>query len=73
MAPSDSLGPQLSSMASSLEDVVQRVTAMAERSAGTREDWVAQELFEVERSVGEAVRRLNALARGLRGDASGGG
>ncbi|MDQ4132840.1 MAG: hypothetical protein M3179_06440 [Actinomycetota bacterium] len=60
------LAPELSSMASSLEDLVRRVTAMAETKAGTPEDWVAQELFEVERAVAEAVRRLDSLGRHLR-------
>jgi hypothetical protein len=62
----DHLSPELSSMASSLEDVVRRVTDMAEQRAGTKDDWVAQELFEVERSVAEAVRRLGNLGRTLR-------
>lgn len=53
-------------MSASLEDVVRRVIAMAEQSTGTSDDWVAQELFEVERSVAEAVRRLSALERSLR-------
>jgi hypothetical protein len=62
----EGLSPELSSMSNSLEDVVRRVTAMAEQSTGTSDDWVAQELFEVERSVSEAVRRLSALERSLR-------
>ncbi len=65
MAP-DRLAPEVSSLASSLEELVKRVTAMAEAKAGTAEDWVAQELFEVERAVAEAVRRLDSLGRNLR-------
>ncbi|MDQ6927435.1 MAG: hypothetical protein M3159_02085 [Actinomycetota bacterium] len=62
-------------MAATLEDLARRVTAMAERSATSRNDSVgrggsravsvSQELFEVERSLGEAIRRLGALSRAV--------
>jgi hypothetical protein len=45
-------------MATALEDLASRLTALAEASAGTDDDWVARELFEVERSLGDARRRL---------------
>ena len=60
-------GAQLSSMATALDDLASRLTALAETTAGTDDDWMAKELFEVERSLGEARRRLakvtSALAR----------
>lgn len=62
-------------MAATLEDLARRVTAMAERSASSRHDSVggdgsravsvSQELFEVERSLAEAIRRLGALSRAV--------
>jgi hypothetical protein len=51
-------GPQLSSMATALDDLASRLTGLAEATAGTDDDWMAKELFEVERSLGEARRRL---------------
>jgi hypothetical protein len=68
-------GPELSSMTATLQDVARRVVALAEGSAGTEADTVvgpsgtrsvSQELFEVERSLNEAVRRLSALTDALR-------
>ena len=61
-------------MAATLEDVARRIAALAEASAGTDADTVvarsgnrsvSQELFEVERSLNEAVRRLSALTDAL--------
>lgn len=45
-------------MATALDDLAARLTALAEASTGTDDDWVARELFEVERSLAEARRRL---------------
>ncbi len=53
--------PELSSMATALEDLNRRVTAIAEKLVNTQADWVAQDLFAVERSLGAAHRRLLAL------------
>ena len=50
--------PELLSLATVLDDVSRRVTAMAERRAGAESDDVANALFEVERSLREARRRL---------------
>jgi hypothetical protein len=58
--------PELSSMATALDDLTRRVTAIAEGLADTQEDWVAQDLFAVERSLGAARRRLTALNERLR-------
>jgi hypothetical protein len=74
--PERDVGPELSSMAATLEDLARRVTAMAEESSrrpgdnvgggGRRAVSISQELFEVERSLAEAVRRLGALSRAVR-------
>jgi hypothetical protein len=76
MAPPENAGSELSSMAATIEDVVRRVTALAEASAGTEGDVVAvgptgtrsvsQELYEAERALLEARRRMGALADALR-------
>ncbi len=54
-------GPELLSMSTALEELARRVTAIAERLTNTQDDWVAQDLFAVERSLGAARRRLTAL------------
>ena len=60
-APATVPAPELSSMATALDDLTRRVTAIAESLANTQADWVAQELFAVERSLGAGHRRLLAL------------
>jgi hypothetical protein len=45
-------------MATALDDLASRLTALAEAAADTDDDWVAKELFEVERSLADARRRL---------------
>ena len=59
-------GAELSSMATALEELARRVTAIAESLAHTKADWVAQDLFAVERSLGAAHRRLATLNERLR-------
>ena len=53
-------------MATALEELSRRVTAIAEGLANTQADWVAQDLFAVERSLCAASRRLTALNERLR-------
>lgn len=53
-------------MATALDDLARRVTGIAEGLANTQADWVAQDLFAVERSLGAARRRLTALNDRLR-------
>ena len=65
-APATVPAPELSSMATALEDLTRRVTAIAESLASTQADWVAQDLFAVERSLGAAHRRLLTLNERLR-------
>ena len=72
-------GSELSSMAATVDDLRRRVTAIAEETAGTPSDRVAgraggqpgtlsvsTELFEVERALQEAGRRLAKLTEALR-------
>ncbi|HKN39106.1 MAG TPA: hypothetical protein VJ456_08370 [Acidimicrobiia bacterium] len=54
---------ELSSIATALNELTKRITSLAERRAGTDDDPVAQALFEVERTLGEAMRRLDRLQR----------
>jgi hypothetical protein len=52
---------QLSSLSSSLDDLTARVTAMADALDGSPREDVAADLYEVERSLQAADRRLKAL------------
>jgi hypothetical protein len=56
---------ELSSLATSLEELVRRVTGIADSMVGTDKDNVAMSLYEVERSLGEAGRRLARLVDAL--------
>jgi len=58
--------PELSSLATALEDLTKRVTAIAEELANTQVDWAAQDLFAVERSLRAGHRRLATLNERLR-------
>lgn len=49
---------ELSSLATALEELTRRVTAIADRYAGADRDEVAVELYSVERSLTTATRRL---------------
>jgi hypothetical protein len=51
----------LSSVTTVLADLTERVTAMAESYAGTPREDVASDLFEVERALRTASRRLDRL------------
>ena len=64
--PSVPFAAELSSLASLLDDLTRRVTDIAERSSGTDDDWLAVELFQVERSLGEARRRLAPVGDRMR-------
>lgn len=61
-----SLGPQLSSVNTALVDLTERVAEMAESLSGSDRDDVANELFEIERSLSTAGRRLEQLVNELR-------
>jgi hypothetical protein len=53
---------ELSSIASTLTELTQRVTALAERCRGDRDAELAAELFAVERDLRAALRRLGRAA-----------
>jgi hypothetical protein len=53
---------ELSSMTTALEEVSQRVAAIAEDYHAAKRDDLASELFEVERSLAAATRRLTRVA-----------
>ena len=65
-APATVPAPELSSMATALDDLVRRVTTIADGLVNTQADWVAQDLFAVERSLRAAHRRLATLNERLR-------
>ena len=54
---------ELSSLATALDDLTRRVTSLAEGLANEQED-LAIELFEVERSLNGARRRLRKVVEG---------
>lgn len=56
-----SLQPQLSSVSTALQELTTRITDLAESAAGSRDEDVASALFEVERSLRAASRRLEQL------------
>lgn len=56
---------ELSSVAAMVEEALGRVTASAERLAGGGGAGTASDLFEVERSLAQALRRLEAVVRTL--------
>ncbi|MET1041717.1 MAG: hypothetical protein ABWZ90_11815, partial [Acidimicrobiales bacterium] len=55
---------QLASTASSLDELIRRVTAAADDLAGGQED-LAADLYEVERSLRTGARRLATVLRRL--------
>ncbi|MDA8291898.1 MAG: hypothetical protein M0Z33_09510 [Actinomycetota bacterium] len=59
MPPSTS---ELSSLASLLDELTVRVTALADSALAVHEDDVAAELYGVERSLATARRRIERLA-----------
>ena len=52
---------ELSSVATALEELLRRITAIAETITGDDRDAVTSELFEVERALGAAHRRLTRI------------
>ena len=57
---------ELSSISTTLDDILRRIDDMSRRYEGTpREDFAAR-LRDVERSLGSSVRRLEALLRAPR-------
>jgi hypothetical protein len=52
---------ELSSLASTLDDVKKRVVGLAESKEATGQGDTAHELYEVERSLNAAIRRMNKM------------
>ena len=57
---------ELSSIATTLEDILHRIDDMSRRYEGTPREDFAVRLREVDRSLGSGVRRLEALLRAPR-------
>jgi uncharacterized protein YabN with tetrapyrrole methylase and pyrophosphatase domain len=58
-------GAQLSSVATSLDELTQRVTEVADQYKGTDREDLALELYEVERALVNAGRKLDTVVRRL--------
>ena len=54
--------PELSSVSTALDELTKRLSAMADASAGEKSD-ISVELFEIERSLRGAQRRLQKLVQ----------
>jgi hypothetical protein len=53
---------ELSAIYSSLEELLRRITALAEAARAEDDEELASELFTVERSLNGALRRLRRVA-----------
>jgi hypothetical protein len=54
---------QLTSVGTALDELTRRVTELAETYAGSAEEQVAGELYEIERTLQQAARRLERIVR----------
>ena len=61
-----STGAELSSLATALGELTDRVSQLAEGLARDARDDLATALYEVERSIGAAARRLESMVDDLR-------
>ncbi|HEY6474621.1 MAG TPA: hypothetical protein VIY26_17125 [Acidimicrobiales bacterium] len=59
-----STAAEISSLSSTLEELHDRVTAMAEGALSRGDEDMAHELIAVERSLGGALRRLRRFGQG---------
>ena len=57
---------ELSALATSLDELTARITAIADRHKGSPRADVADALYEVERSLLTAARKLDRVVRSLR-------
>ena len=57
---------ELSALATGLDELSGRVTSIADQHAGTDDEELAGELYEIERSLVQAHRRLSRLLRARR-------
>jgi hypothetical protein len=60
-----SAGPELSSVATALDDLTRQVTRIAEELAGAEREDLGKELFEAERALLGAGRRLAKVVDAL--------
>ncbi len=58
-------GAELSSLSSVIRDLMERVSEVSRRYEGTDREDVSFELYEVERGLRGATRRLDRLTRSL--------
>ncbi|HYF46634.1 MAG TPA: hypothetical protein VD926_10530 [Acidimicrobiales bacterium] len=58
---------QLASTASSLDEIIARITAVADELSDGQDDDAAADLYEVERSLRTGARRLAGVVRRLEG------
>jgi len=58
---------ELSSVATALEELLKRVTSIADDIARSQQETLSTELYEVERTLGTAHRRLVRLIDASRG------
>jgi hypothetical protein len=56
-----SAGPELSSVATRLDEMTEVVARIAEELSGTERDDIATDLFEVERALRTGSRRLGKI------------
>ena len=56
---------QLSSLSTALDDLTQRITSLADDYQGSPREDVASDLYDVERNLQAAARRLRALVARL--------
>jgi hypothetical protein len=62
----DSPAAELSSLASALDDIQRRISAVAARYEGTDREDLAHGLYEVERNLATGARRLEKILRQFR-------
>jgi hypothetical protein len=56
---------ELESLATALSDLTDRIVAVADRYAGARDEGVATDLYDAERNLRMAHRKLAHVVRGL--------
>jgi len=60
-----STAAEISSLSSTLQELHDRVTALAESALARGDEETAHELISVERSLGGALRRLRRFSQGM--------
>ncbi|HEX9548274.1 MAG TPA: hypothetical protein VF942_13120 [Acidimicrobiales bacterium] len=58
---------ELSSVATALDELLQRVSTITDNLTGAEQEALSSDLLEVERALGTAVRRLGRLMEANRG------